>query len=122
MTGVQTCALPISEKTEELINELKQHYDYIIIDSPPVGVVSDAYLLMKFADVNLFVVRQGFTNREAFANNTNLLKQKNVQHVSMVINDVKAKGLMYDYGYEYTYYAENNSDSWFKGKKKNKKK
>ncbi|MCD6659770.1 MAG: polysaccharide biosynthesis tyrosine autokinase [Lentimicrobium sp.] len=111
-----------SEKTEELINELKQHYDYIIIDSPPVGVVSDAYLLMKFADVNLFVVRQGFTNREAFANNTNLLKQKNVQHVSMVINDVKAKGLMYDYGYEYTYYAENNSDSWFKSKKKNKKK
>jgi hypothetical protein len=40
----------------------------------------------------------------------------------LVINDVKAKGLMYDYGYEYTYYAEGNQDSWFKNKRKNKKK
>ena len=102
-----------SEATEKLINDLKSHYDYIIIDSPPIGVVSDSYLLMKYSDVNIYVVRQGFTNKEAFLNNTNQLKQKNIPHVSIVINDVKAKGLMYDYGYEYTYYVDDKVP-WYK--------
>lgn len=103
-----------SERTDELINELKKHYDFIIIDSPPIGVVSDAYLLMKYSDVNIFVVRQGFSNKEAFLNNANQLKQKNIPHVSIVINDVKAKGLTYDYGYEYTYYEEDDKNPWYK--------
>ncbi|MGV8964416.1 MAG: polysaccharide biosynthesis tyrosine autokinase [Candidatus Saccharimonadaceae bacterium] len=103
-----------SDKTAELILELKKIYDYIIIDSPPVGVVSDSYILMKFSDVNLYVVRQGYTHKEAFANNISHLRQKNIQHVSIVINDVKAKGLMYDYGYEYTYYADSKQKPWYK--------
>lgn len=102
-----------SEKTEEVIAELKTIYDYIIIDSPPVGVVSDAYLLMKHADVNLYVVRQGYTHKEAFANNIKHMAQKNITHVSIIINDVKAKGMSYDYGYEYTYYAEDNRKPWY---------
>ncbi|MHC1775948.1 MAG: polysaccharide biosynthesis tyrosine autokinase [Lentimicrobium sp.] len=103
-----------SGKTEELILELKKKYDYIIIDSPPIGVVSDAYLLMGFADVNLYVLRQGFTQKEAFSNNISHLAQKNIPHVCIVINDVKAKGLLYDYGYEYTYYAEDKKKPWYK--------
>ncbi len=103
-----------SGKTEELLLELKKKYDYIIIDSPPIGVVSDAYLLMSFSDVNLYVLRQGFTQKEAFSNNISHLTQKNIPHVCVVINDVKAKGLLYDYGYEYTYYAEDKKKPWFK--------
>lgn len=102
-----------SENTDILIKELQKLYDYIIIDSPPIGVVSDAYLLMKYSDVNLFIVRQGFTNKEAFSNNINLLLQKNIPHVSIVINDVKARGLMYDYGYEYTYYSDEHKKPWY---------
>jgi capsular exopolysaccharide synthesis family protein len=103
-----------SPKTEQLINDLKKLYDFIIIDSPPVGVVSDTYLLMKFSDANIFVVRQGFTVKEAFTTNINHLTQKNIPHISLVINDVKAKGLSYDYGYEYTYYEEKKDKSFFK--------
>jgi capsular exopolysaccharide synthesis family protein len=103
-----------SAKTEEFILELKEMYDYIIIDSPPIGVVSDAYLLMAFSNVNLYVVRQGFTQKEAFINNISHLAQKNIPHVCIVINDVKAKGLQYDYGYEYTYYAEEKKKPWYK--------
>ncbi len=110
-----------SESTGELIQELKKHYDYIIIDTPPIGVVSDSYLLMKYSDVNLFVVRQGYTNKEAFLNSINLMSQKNIPHVSIVINDVKAKGLMYDYGYEYTYYSDDEKKSWFRNRFKKKK-
>ncbi|MFH1119556.1 MAG: polysaccharide biosynthesis tyrosine autokinase [Bacteroidota bacterium] len=111
-----------SEKTDVVIAELKKIYDYIIIDSPPVGVVSDSYLLMKHSDVNLYVVRQGFTNKEAFTTNTKHMLQKNIPHVSIVINDVKARGMLYDYGYEYTYYAENKKKSWFDFLKSKKKK
>jgi len=103
-----------SNKTEEFILELKKMYDYIIIDSPPIGVVSDAYLLMSFSDVNLYVVRQGFTQKEAFSNNISHLAQKNIPHVCIVINDVKAKGLQYEYGYEYTYYSDDKKKPWYK--------
>lgn len=113
-----------SERTDEVFAELKEIYDYIIIDSPPVGVVSDAYLLMKYSDVNIYVVRQGYTHKEAFLNNTKQMQQKNIKHVSVVINDVKARGMMYDYGYEYTYYNEENQKSFrdFFRKSQNKKK
>ena len=69
---------------------------------------------MGFANVNLYVVRQGFTHKEAFVNNIAHLDQKNIPHVCIVINDVKAKGLQYDYGYEYTYYADDIRKPWYK--------
>lgn len=100
-----------SDKTGMVFSELKQLYDFIIIDSPPVGIVSDAYLLTKHADVTLYVVRQGFTHKEAFTNNIKHLKEKKIPSVSFILNDVKAKGLSYDYGYEYTYYSNNGKPS-----------
>lgn len=95
-----------SAKTEKLINDLKDIYEYIIIDSPPIGIVSDGFLLMKFADANIFVVRQGYTTKDALATNINQLIQKNIPHVSLVINDVKLKSFSYDMGYDYSYYEE----------------
>jgi tyrosine-protein kinase Etk/Wzc len=106
-----------SERTEEIMSELKQIYDFIIIDSPPVGVVSDAYMLTKHADVTLYVVRQGFTHKDAFLNNIQHIMQKKIHNVSILLNDVKARGMAYDYGYEYTYYSENGKSKLF-GKKK----
>jgi len=106
-----------SERTDEVFKELKKLYDFIIIDSPPVGVVSDAYMLTKFADVTLFVVRQGYTHKDAFLNNIQHLKQKKITNVSIILNDVKARGMAYDYGYEYTYYSENGKSRLF-GRKK----
>lgn len=107
-----------SEQTEDIFKELRKRYDYIIIDSPPIGVVSDAYLLTKYADITLYVVRQGYTHKEAFLNNINHLIQKKIGTVSIILNDVKARGMAYDYGYEYTYYSNNGkSNGLFKKKK-----
>lgn len=108
-----------SDRTEQVFDELKQLYDFIIIDSPPVGIVSDAYLLTKYADVTLYIVRQGFTHKEAFNNNLQHILQKKISNVSLILNDVKARGMAYDYGYEYTYYSENGKSSLniFKKKK-----
>jgi capsular exopolysaccharide synthesis family protein len=55
--------LLMGESMEEMINELKLRYDYIILDTPPVGLVSDALELAKFCDAPLYVTRQGFTKK-----------------------------------------------------------
>ncbi|GAB1404975.1 tyrosine-protein kinase domain-containing protein [Lentimicrobium sp.] len=113
-----------SDATKTMINALKERYEYIIIDSPPIGVVSDAFLLTEFADVNIYIVRQGYTNKDAFANNIKQMQHKNIKHVSIVINDVTPQDMRYDYGYDYSYYKEDDKKKflfgWFTSKGKRK--
>ncbi len=56
--------LILSEAMKELVLELKQKYDYIVLDTPPVGLVSDALELAQFADVTLYIVRQNYTKKD----------------------------------------------------------
>ena len=133
-----------SEKCNELFELLKEHYDYIIIDTPPLGLVTDAFLLMKYSDVNLFIVRQGVTNKNIFESIVKDLEKRNL-NVSIVINGIQTNkgygygyGKKYGYGYGYAYgygygrygssnsgyygndyYGENEDDA---GKKKQKSK
>ena len=49
---------------EEMIKELKTMYDYVILDTPPVGLLSDAFALMKFSDLNVYVLKAGFSKKD----------------------------------------------------------
>ena len=92
-----------SDKCQELFDLLKERYDYIIIDTPPVGLVTDAFLLMKFSDVNLFIVRQGVTNKNIFGSIIKDLEKRNL-NISLVINGIQTnKGYGYGYGKKYGY-------------------
>ena len=93
-----------SDKCKQLFDELKERYDYIIIDTPPLGLVTDAFLLMKYTDVNLFIVRQGVTNKNIFGSIIQDLANRNLT-TSIVINGMTAsKGYGYRYGnYKYGY-------------------
>ena len=93
-----------SEKCKELFDRLREIYDYIIVDTPPLGLVTDAYLLMRYSDVNLFIVRQNHTNKNIFGSIIKDLKDRNLQ-ASIVINGIEtAKGYGYRYGnYRYGY-------------------
>ena len=98
-----------SEKCNELFALLKERYDYIIIDTPPVGLVTDAFLLMRHTDVNLFIVRQGVTNKNIFGSIIKDLENRNIE-ASIIINGVETgKGYYgkrygsYRYGYGYAY-------------------
>ena len=95
-----------SDKCKQLFDELKEKYDYIIIDTPPLGLVTDAFLLMKYTDVNLFIVRQGVTNKNIFGSIIQDLANRNLT-TSIVINGMAAgKGYGYRYGhYKYGGYA-----------------
>jgi len=93
-----------SEKCNELFTQLKEMYDYIVIDTPPLGLVTDAYLLMRYSDVNLFIVRQNHTDKNIFGSIIKDVADRGVQ-ASIVINGIQtAKGYGYRYGnYRYGY-------------------
>ena len=91
---------------KEMIEELKKNYDYIILDTPPVGLVSDALELSQFCDVTLYVVRQNFTKKEMLTLLNNRSKRGELNNVSIIFNgyENKAKyGVGYGYGYGYSY-------------------
>ncbi len=90
------------EKTESLINQLKELYDYIIIDTPPLAQVSDGYLLLGFADIKILVARYNYTIKSVFANIVKDLRQKNVENVCIVLNDNRVYRDQYGYGYGYS--------------------
>jgi succinoglycan biosynthesis transport protein ExoP len=96
--------LILGEGLKELIDELKKRYDYIILDTPPVGLVSDALELVQYCDVTLYIVRQNFTKKGMITLLNNRIKRGELTNASIVLNgfENKAKyGGGYGYGYGY---------------------
>ncbi len=106
--------LILGDTMKEMILELKNRYDYIILDTPPVGLVSDAMELAQFCDVTLYVVRQNFTKKEMLTLLNNRAKRGELNNISIIFNgyENKAKygvGYGYGYGYGYSYGYGNGS-------------
>lgn len=96
--------LLISEKLDELIELLKGKYDYIILDSPPLGLVSDSLELIKHVDATLYMVRYNYTHKNMLSFVNEKYKTGEVKHISLVFNDyVEKSGRGYGYGYGYGY-------------------
>ncbi len=96
---------------DELLERLFERYDLVVVDTPPVGLVTDGLLVMKRADVPIYVVRSGYSKRNVARNINNLLRSKRYQNLSVVLNSVDAmQGYgaygKYGYGYGYGYYEE----------------
>ncbi len=92
-----------SKKMKDLIMELNKTYDYVIIDTPPIGLVTDGVILMQHADVNLYIVRHNYSKKSALNVINNLYHQKQVENVHIIINDFKHTSSGYGYGYGYGY-------------------
>lgn len=90
-----------------IFEALRNQFDYIIIDAPPVGVVTDAQLLMEHADTCLYVVRQYLTLKSQLAIAEELKNENPAKHMAMVLNDIQA-GSGYTYG-QYDYHAGERS-------------
>lgn len=100
--------LIIGEAMADLIAELKKEYDYIILDTPPVGLVSDSLELVQYADVTLYIVRQNVTKKEMIPLLNNRVRRGEMANVSIILNgfENKAKyGSAYGYGYGYGEYS-----------------
>ena len=92
-----------SEKLDQLFVELRQRYDYVIVDSAPVALVGDSYLLHRLVDMTLYVTRANYTPCELieFINQTHM--QQRLPKMVAVFNGVDAKKIGYGYGYGYGY-------------------
>jgi tyrosine-protein kinase Etk/Wzc len=89
----------LSSRTAELITDLKKEFDYIILDAPPIGIITDAQLLSHFADVTLYLVRQNVTQKKQISIVQDLYNQKKMPNIGIVVNDITSKEYGYGYGY-----------------------
>lgn len=104
--------LLFKEGFEILLNYLKKEYDVVILDTPPVGLVSETLDLLTMVDCSLFVFRQDYSQR-SFIDAVNGLKvNKGVKNIFGIFNGVESNkvtyGYGYSYGYGYGYYDEEN--------------
>ncbi len=95
--------LIMMDKFDELFNYLKPFYDYIIIDSSPVGAVSDTYLIDRVADLCLYVCRSEFSDKRNIEFINRLDREGTLKRIYIVINDVKFESNKYSYYRKYGY-------------------
>lgn len=114
-----------SKKMKDFVEGLKEEYEYIIIDSPPIVAVTDAQLIASFADGSLLVTSSGEVEREAAMKSKELLDKVNSKIVGVVLNKLEVSEKGY-YGYYYQYYYGHERDhkghkaKKVRGNKKNK--
>ena len=101
------------KKTGEMFRELEGKYDYIIVDTAPSLLVTDTFLINKWADITLYVVRAGYTEKKLLNFAVDSKKEGKLHDVSFVLNDVKWAN--FGYGNKYGYaYGETKENFWKK--------
>ena len=87
-----------SKRMERLLAEMRNHYDYIILDSPPINMVTDAVILSNLTDGVLFVVRNGHADRGSVQHAVDQLEYAHAKVLGFVLNGVTSEGRGYGYG------------------------
>lgn len=100
---------------EELIQYLRLNYDYIVLDTAPLMLVTDSFLIADLADLSVYVTRSGYTEKDLIDFANRQVKENKLKNVGFVLNDVDKKHSGYGYGYKYGYGygAENDGKSWW---------
>lgn len=93
-------------KYEDLIADLRNKYDYIIIDTAPLMLVTDTLLIADMADVTLYVTRSGHTEKSLIDFANKQIENQRIKNVAFVLNDVKKEFFAYGNKYGYGYGAE----------------
>jgi capsular exopolysaccharide synthesis family protein len=82
-----------------LLQDLKKYYDFIILDTPPVGLVTDGIMAMKHADVSLYVFRANYSKKEFLDNLQRIISINKFSNITTLLNAVSIPGKTYGYGY-----------------------
>lgn len=109
--------LLMDNRLDELMNELRTRYDYIIADNVPVGLIADATIANRIADLTIFVVRAGKLDRRQLPDIEKLYQEKKLKNMALVLNGANPErhGYGYSYGYGYGYgYRTKKKKTFFK--------
>lgn len=93
--------LLIESEIEDLLEYLKDNFDEILIDTPPIGLVTDAQILGRLADATIYIVRQNVTFKRQVDNLDYLYRLKKLPKINVILNGIKAGSANYGYGYGY---------------------
>ncbi len=125
--------LILRDTLKKLFTNLKKNFDIVIVDAPPIGLVSDALELQKHADIVSFIIRENYSLKDFIKDIDERYLSKKMNNLSIIYNDFKTgflkkygygKGYGYGYGYSYGYgygYFEEKHGFWRKLMKKLKK-
>ena len=94
-----------TEKVKKMFDEVRVQYEYIIVDTAPLMLVADTFLLAPFADIILYVVKAGYTDKELLEFPLNTTEKGTVENISFVLNNVSQTNLGYGNKYGYGYGA-----------------
>jgi capsular exopolysaccharide synthesis family protein len=98
--------LILSDRTEELIRQLRNEYDIIVIDTPPLHLITDAKELQKYSDVNVLVLNTKNATRQTVIDIEDYVAAYTPKNFSLILNGIKQNNLLYKYGgkrYKYAY-------------------
>ncbi|MCH6236526.1 GumC family protein [Cognataquiflexum rubidum] len=107
--------LLLKDKMEEFLTYLEGEFDVVVMDTPPIGLVSETTDLLRFSDINLYIIRQDYTHKKYLLMINDLYANDQVRDFYAVFNGIRAGGDVYDfggynygYGYNYSYMKKNN--------------
>jgi tyrosine-protein kinase Etk/Wzc len=104
--------LLMSKRIKELFEEVSEMYDYVIVDTAPLMVVTDTLLISEYADLLIYVTRAGVTENKAVEFPMKLQEEGKIKGLSFVVNDVNATNL--GYGGKYGYGYGQTDKKWWK--------
>jgi len=93
--------LIMTDKMDILMDDLKEKYDYIFIDSAPLGLVTDTMHLMQYANINLIIFREDYALKSFATDLNSLVERHNLKHIGLVLNASDMSSGSYGYGYGY---------------------
>ena len=100
-----------------LMQDLRDVYDYIFIDCPPIDIVADTQIIEQYADRTLFVIRAGLLDRSLLPELESIYQEKRFKNLSVILNGTESTGGRYSYRYGYSYGYHNGYASYYGGKK-----
>jgi capsular exopolysaccharide synthesis family protein len=92
--------LLLNGEFSQLLNDLKKHYDYIILDTPPVGIVTDGIMAMKHADISLYIFRANYSKRSFIDTLNRIIRINKFDNITTILNALPSTSeTAYGYGY-----------------------